>query len=65
MPDFILPAEADHCPYCGAALREPPDCCDAMRAEHRREWNERLGEASDYEYLDVPPNAPRDPEDWP
>lgn len=32
MPEFILPAEADHCPDCGAVLRYPPDCCAAARA---------------------------------
>jgi hypothetical protein len=31
MPEFILPAEADHCPYCNGVLRSPPDCCDKMK----------------------------------
>jgi hypothetical protein len=33
MPEFILPAEADHCPYCNGVLRNPPDCCDKMKEE--------------------------------
>lgn len=42
MPEFILPDEADHCPHCGEVLRDPPNCCEAMQAEYRREWNLRL-----------------------
>jgi hypothetical protein len=33
MPEFILPAEADHCPHCGAELRDPPLCCPKMAHE--------------------------------
>ena len=33
MPEFILPAEADHCPHCGKALYDPPNCCEAMQQE--------------------------------
>ncbi len=37
MPEFILPAEADHCPYCEAVLRLPPNCCDKMIDEYHKE----------------------------
>lgn len=45
MPDFILPEEADHCPHCGAVLRDPPNCCPAMIAEHEAELDDRLRRA--------------------
>lgn len=32
MPEFTLD-EADHCPHCGAVLREPPKCCQTARDE--------------------------------
>lgn len=57
MPEFILPEEADHCPHCGKVLREPPNCCEAMEAEYRKEWNERLLESSkQYPEPDWPPD---------
>ena len=34
MPEIILPAEADHCVYCGGVLRLPPNCCESARIEY-------------------------------
>ena len=36
MPEFVLPAEADRCPFCGGVLFDPPQCCERMEraAEH-------------------------------
>lgn len=42
MPEFILPAEADHCPHCGQVLRDPPDCCEPMRREYEAEFLDSL-----------------------
>jgi hypothetical protein len=52
MPEFILPAEADHCPHCDAVLRDPPDCCEAMKAEYSREFMATLA-AQDDEPLEI------------
>jgi Zn-finger nucleic acid-binding protein len=41
MPEFILPAEADHCPHCGAVLRDPPNCCETMEQEYSEEMHRR------------------------
>lgn len=35
MPEFILPAEADHCCHCEAVLYNPPRCCEAAEADYR------------------------------
>ena len=41
MPEFILPAEADTCPYCGAYLTLPPRCCGEARADYDAEERKR------------------------
>ncbi len=44
MPEFILPDEADRCPYCDRVLRDPPECCAEMIKDHaedeRKRWTE-------------------------
>lgn len=34
MPEFIIPAEADHCFYCGKVLYDPPNCCDEAQTDY-------------------------------
>ena len=29
--------EADHCPHCGAILRDPPTCCIHAKLDDRRD----------------------------
>lgn len=41
MPEFILPAEGDHCPHCGEMLRDPPNCCEQMAQEHSEEMHRK------------------------
>lgn len=47
MPEFILPAEADHCPHCGQVLRDPPNCCQKMMDEYSAEFMRQLQEQAD------------------
>lgn len=42
MPELVLPAEADHCPYCNEVLLIPPKCCDQMIAEYNKQRDEEL-----------------------
>jgi hypothetical protein len=44
MPEFILPAEADHCSYCGKVLRIPPACCMQMAEKYRQDEEQRWQE---------------------
>lgn len=37
MPEFILPEEADHCPYCEEVLYWPLNCCEEMIEEYERD----------------------------
>ena len=54
MPEFILPEEADHCPYCGQVLTIPPHCCEKAAEEDRNLWNERPLEDPDPDETDMP-----------
>jgi DnaJ-class molecular chaperone len=59
MPEFILPAEADHCPHCGEVLHEPPNCCEAMKGEHAAETARHLcPDCEGYGLLDEDTNRP-------
>jgi hypothetical protein len=40
MPEFILPAEADNCPFCHSVLYIPPECCDTMKRQYYHELEE-------------------------
>lgn len=44
MPEFILPAEADRCPYCNAIIYLGIDCCPAMAQAHEEYRRETLAE---------------------
>jgi hypothetical protein len=53
IPD-ITRDEADRCPYCGALLLYPPNCCDQARADREMTLRQELKDLEIVEDPDGP-----------
>jgi len=49
VPDLDLD-EADRCPHCGKILRDPPNCCEKLIADHE-EITTKGGEEHETEFF--------------